>query len=207
MAPVDFKRKLTALLCAEIKAYSRPMSEYEVVAPRICQRHHGIVMIPDLMGEENDTDVRALTIFQELIVTIIQKHQGKMADSIKDNLLAEFSRVEDAIQCAAEIQQVLRGKNVQFPEHPRIKFRIGINLGEIMEGGGWIYEDGVIATQIINIADEGGICISESVHKQIGNKLPYKYEFLGEYKIEKTTKPVRVYRAQIEAEPPVSRKK
>jgi adenylate cyclase len=115
--------------------------------------------------------------------------------------MAEFASVVDAVQCAVEIQQVLRAKNALLPENRRMEFRIGINLGDVIEEGERIYGDGVnIAARLEGLAEAGGICISGSAYEQIENKLPLRYEYLGEHEVKNIARPVRVYRAQIEPE-------
>jgi adenylate cyclase len=115
--------------------------------------------------------------------------------------LAEFASVVDAVQCAVEIQQVLRAKNALLSEDRRMEFRIGINLGDVIEEGDSIYGDGVnIAARLEGLAEPGGICISGSAYEQIENKLPLRYDYLGEHEVKNITKPVRVYRAQVESE-------
>jgi len=103
-----------------------------------------------------------------------------------------------------EIQQVLRAKNAVLPETRRMEFRLGINLGDVIEEGDSIYGDGVnIAARLEGLAEAGGICISGSAYEQIENKLPLRYEYLGEHEVKNIAKPVRVYRAKIEpGEPP-----
>ena len=118
-----------------------------------------------------------------------------------DSVLAEFASVVDAVQCGVEIQQVLRAKNALLPENRRMEFRIGINLGDVIEEGDTIYGDGVnIAARLEGLAEAGGICISESAYQQIENKLPLRYDYLGEHAVKNIAKPVRVYRARIEPE-------
>jgi TolB-like protein/cytochrome c-type biogenesis protein CcmH/NrfG len=105
-----------------------------------------------------------------------------------------------------EIQQVLRAKNAMLPENRRMEFRIGINLGDVIEEEDSIYGDGVnIAARMESLAEAGGICISESAYQQIENKLPLRYDYLGEHAVKNIAKPVRVYRAQIEPEAVPSR--
>jgi TolB-like protein len=117
-------------------------------------------------------------------------------DSTGDNLLAEFASVVDAVQAAVEIQQVLKAKNSLLPENRRMEFRIGINLGDVIEEGERIFGDGVnIAARLEGIAEAGGICISGSAFEQIENKLPLHYDYLGEHEVKNITRPVRVYRA------------
>jgi len=175
MTPHDLKRKLTAILSADVKGYSL------------------------LMGDDEEWTVRTLNVYKEVIRSLVGQHRGRVVDSPGDNLLAEFASVVDAVQCAVEIQQVLRAKNALLPENRRMEFRIGINLGDVIEEGDAIYGDGVnIAARLEGLAEAGGICLSESAYQQIENKLPLRYRYVGEHKVKNIAKPVRVYRAQIE---------
>ena len=178
MATEKFKRKLTAILSADVKGYSR------------------------LMGTDEESTVRTLQAYREVIAGSIQHHRGRIVGTAGDSVLAEFASVVDAVQCAVEIQQVLRAKNALVPENRRMEFRIGINLGDVIEEGDTIYGDGVnIAARVEGLAEAGGICISESAYQQIENKLPLRYDYLGEHEVKNIAKPVRVYRVQIEVEP------
>src|SRR5512136_2023845 len=177
MTTQEVKRKLTAILSADVKGYGR------------------------LMGEDEEWTVRTLSAYREIMRGLIQQHRGRVVDAPGDNVLAEFASVVDAVQCAVEIQQVLRAKNAMLPENRRMEFRIGINLGDVIEEGEQIYGDGVnIAARLEGLAEAGGICISESAYQQIENKLPLRYEYLGEHQVKNIAKPVRAYRAQIESE-------
>jgi len=179
-----FKRKLTAILSADVEGYSR------------------------LMGEDEDATIRTLTAYRELMSTLIQKHRGRVVDSPGDNLLAEFLSVVDAVRCAVEIQEELRVRNAELPENRRMVFRIGINLGDVVEEGDRIYGDGInIAARVEGIAEGGGICISGTVYDSIKNKLSLGYESLGEHTVKNIKEPVRVYRMRIgpEAATPVVR--
>jgi class 3 adenylate cyclase/tetratricopeptide (TPR) repeat protein len=173
----EVKRKLTVILSADVKGYSR------------------------LMGEDEEWTVHTLNTYKGMMRGIIQQHRGRIVDALGDNVLAEFASVVDAVQCAVEIQQVLRAKNAMLPESRRMEFRIGINLGDVIEEGNAIYGDGVnIAARLEGLAEAGGICISGSAFEQIENKLPLRYKYLGEHQVKNIVKPVRVYRAQIEPE-------
>jgi len=173
MTAEKFKRKLTAILSADVKGYSR------------------------LMGADEEATVLTLQEYKEVMGSSIQHHRGRVVGSV----LAEFGSVVDAVQCAVEIQQVLRAKNALLPETRRMDFRIGINLGDVIEEGEQIYGDGVnIAARVEGLAEAGGICISGSAFEQIENKLPLRYDYLGEHEVKNIAKPVRVYRAQIESE-------
>jgi adenylate cyclase len=176
--PTDqLKRKLAAILCADVKGYSR------------------------LMGEDEEWTNRTLNAYKEVMGSLIQQHQGRVVDTAGDSVLAEFGSVVDAVQCAVEIQQVLKAKNAVLPETRKMDFRIGINVGDVIEEGDSIYGDGVnIAARLEGLADAGGICISESAYQQIENKIPLRYDYLGEHEVKNIAKPVRVYRARIEPE-------
>jgi len=177
MAIGGVKRKLTAIFSADVKGYSR------------------------LMGEDEAATVHTLTAYRQIMASLIEQYRGRVVDSPGDNLLAEFSSVVDAVQCAVEIQQVLKAKNAELPENRRMEFRIGINLGDVIEEEERIYGDGVnIAARVEGLAEAGGICISGSAHEQIKNKLALGYEYLGEHTVKNIAEPVRVYRTQIEPE-------
>ncbi|HEV8716904.1 MAG TPA: adenylate/guanylate cyclase domain-containing protein, partial [Candidatus Binatia bacterium] len=134
-----------------------------------------------------------------VIDTLIQQYQGRVVGSAGDSVLAEFVSVVDAVQCAVEIQHALRAKNTELPEHRRMEFRIGINLGDVMVEGEQIYGDGVnIAARLEALADGGSICVSGVVHDQVKNKLTLTYEDLGEQQVKNIAEPVRVWRIQAE---------
>jgi TolB-like protein/class 3 adenylate cyclase/TolA-binding protein len=169
------KRKISAIFSADVEGYSR------------------------LMGEDEELTVRTLTAYREIMASLIQQYRGRVIDSPGDNLLAEFSSVVDAVQCGVEIQQVLKARNAGLPENRRMQFRIGVNLGDVIEEGERIYGDGVnIAARVEGLAEKGSICISGSAYEQIKNKLALGYEYLGEHKVKNIAEPVRVYKAQIE---------
>jgi adenylate cyclase len=177
MKEEDFKRKLAAILSIDAKGYSRLMSEDEVAT------------------------VRTLTVYREVMANFIQKYRGRVVDSPGDNLLAEFSSVVDAVQCAVEIQQELKARNVELPENRRMEFRIGVNLGDVIHEGERIYGHGVnIAARVEGLAEAGGICISGTVYDSVENKLPLKYEYLGEHVVKNIVRPVHVHRILMEHE-------
>ena len=174
MTQEGYKRKLTAILSADVEGYSR------------------------LMGEDEDATIRTLTTYRELMTTLIQKHRGRVVDSPGDNLLAEFLSVVDAVRCAVEIQEELRVRNAELPENRRMHFRIGINLGDVVQEEERIYGDGInIAARVEGLAEGGGICISGTVYDSIKNKLSLSYESLGEHTVKNITEPVRVYRMRV----------
>ena len=118
-----------------------------------------------------------------------------MVDATGDNLLSEFTSVVDAVNCAVEIQREVAERNAELPENRRMQFRIGINLGDVVEEGERIYGDGVnIAARMEGLADGGGVCISGTVYDAIENKIGLEYEYLGEQEVKNIPKPIRAYR-------------
>ncbi len=171
MTAKEVKRKLAAILSADVKGYSR------------------------LMGADEEGTLRTLTAYREVMATLIQQHRGRVVNAPGDALLAEFESVVDAVKSAVEIQRELAKRNADLPTDRRMEYRIGINLGDVMVDGESIYGDGVnIAARIESLADGGGICISGTVYDQIENKLTLGYEYLGEQAVKNIAKPVRVYR-------------
>jgi class 3 adenylate cyclase len=177
MATEDFKRKLTAILSADVEGYSR------------------------LMREDEAATVRTITAYRKVISSVIQKHRGRVVDSPGDNILAEFASVVDAVQGAVEIQEELRIRNAELPEDRRMEFRIGVNLGDVIDEEGRIYGDGVnVAARVEGLAEAGGICVSGTAFDQIEDKLPLGYEYLGEQSVKNIPKPVRIYKALMDPE-------
>jgi len=126
---------------------------------------------------------------------LIQQYRGRLVDATGDNLLAEFTSVVDAVNCAVEIQRDLAERNAELPENRRMQFRIGVNLGDVVEEGERIYGDGVnIAARLEGLAEGGGICLSGTVYDAIEAKIGLEYEYLGEQEVKNIDKPVRAYR-------------
>ena len=124
-------------------------------------------------------------------------------DSPGDNLLAEFSSAVDAVQCAVEIQKQLNKENERLVEDKKLKFRIGVNIGDIVQDGDRIYGSGVnVAARIEGIADPGGICVSRSVYNQVKDKLDFTFEYVGEHEVKNIKEPVRVYKILLESDLP-----
>ena len=164
------KRKLTAILSADVKGYSH------------------------LMQDDEEATVRTITAYREVMTNLIQGHDGRVVDAKGDNVLAEFPSVVDAVRCGVEIQKELKVRNDGLPENRKMAFRIGINLGDVIEEGDTIYGDGVnIAARLEGLAEGGGICISGTAFDHIGKKLPIGYEYLGEQTVKNIEKPVRAY--------------
>ena len=148
MAQQGFKRKLTAILSADVIGYSR------------------------LMRDDEEATVRDLASHRILIAEIIQQQHGRVVDSPGDNILAEFASVVDAVNGAIRIQDRIKNSNTNIPDDRRMEFRIGINLGDVIEEKERIYGDGVnIAARVEGLAAAGGISISGTVYEHIKDKL------------------------------------
>ena len=175
MGQEDFKRKLTAILSADVVSYSR------------------------LMGDDESATVKTLEIYKGVMSSLIKQHRGRVVDSPGDNLLAEFGSVVDAVQCAVSIQKELQTRNVELSENRKMEFRIGINLGDVIEEQDRIYGDGVnIAARLEALADPGGICISKTAFDYIENKLPFGYRFIGEQTVKNIARPIGAYKVLME---------
>src|SRR5512139_3213302 len=173
MTNQEVKRKLKAILNADVKGYSR------------------------LMGEDEKGTVRTLNAYKEVMTKFIQQHRGRVVDATGDNVLAEFGSVVGAV----EIQKELRTRNAELSENRRMEFRIGVNLGDVIEDGEQILGDGVnIAARLESLSEAGGICISGTAFDQVKNKLSLGYKYLGEQTVKNISEPVRVYRVLIEPE-------
>jgi len=164
-------RRLTAILAADVAGYSR------------------------LMGaDEEGTHHRLRAHFVELVEPKISEHNGRTVKNTGDGLLAEFASVVEAVRCAAEIQRGMVDRELEVPDERRIRFRIGINLGDVIVENDDIFGDGVnVAARLEALAEPGGICISRTVRDQVRDKLPYSFEDLGEKSVKNIARPVRVY--------------
>jgi adenylate cyclase len=175
MGPDAFKRKITAIMSADVVGYSK------------------------LMGDDEAATVKTLELFKSVMSSLISQHRGRVIDSPGDNMLSEFESVVDAVQCAVAIQKELKSRNSELPENRIMQFRIGINLGDVIHEGDRIYGDGVnIAARLESLADPGGICVSKTAFDHIETKLPLGYEFLGDQEVKNITRPVGAYRVLME---------
>ena len=171
------QRQLKAIFSADVKDYSRLMTEDELWT------------------------IKTINRFRGLISSHVERYSGRVVDSPGDNILAEFGSVVNAVECAMAIQEDLGVRNNLLPENRRMEYRIGVNLGDVVIERGRIYGDGVnIAARIENLSDPGGIGISGTVYDQIENRLPLEYEFIGERLVKNIRKSVRVYRIIIKKE-------
>jgi adenylate cyclase len=154
-----------------------------------------VVGYSKLMGDNEAATVQTLEAYKSVMSTLIDQHRGRVIDSPGDNMLSEFASVVDAVQCAVAIQKELNSRNAELPENRKMRFRIGINLGDVIQEEDRIYGDGVnIAARLEALADPGGICVSKTAFDHIETKLPLGYEFLGEQEVKNIAKPVGAYR-------------
>ena len=171
MADNVTQRRLTAILSADVKGYSK------------------------LMGEDDESTVATLTAYRKIIANAIQTHQGRVVDTPGDNILAEFGSAINAVKSAIVIQSTLEIENRKLPENRRMIFRVGINMGDILHKDDCIYGDGVnVAARIESLSDAGGICISRGVFDQVKRKIRQGFEYLGEHTVKNISEPIRIYR-------------
>lgn len=170
MDPPGLKRRLTCILATDAVGYSRLVNEDETGALRILAAHRAV------------------------IDGIIAYHDGRIANTAGDSVLAEFGSVVEGVRCAVEIQDALKTRNESLPETQRMHFRIGINLGEVVVKGDDLLGDGVnVAARLQSIAEPGGILVSSSVYDQITGKLDLGFEDMGEQALKNIARPIRAF--------------
>ena len=169
-------RKLAAILSADAVGYSR------------------------LMQADEPATVETLNAYRAAMRRVIERHKGRVVNAPGDALLAEFASVVEAVAAAVEIQQALEGRNMELAPDRRMYFRIGVNLGDVIEqDDGTIYGDGVnIAARMEALAEGGGVCVSSTVFDAVEGKLALGFDFLGEQQVKNIARPVRVYRVRTE---------
>jgi adenylate cyclase len=176
MSGDEGERKLAAILSADVAGYSR------------------------LMQDDERATVRTLTEYRQVFFDHVARHRGRVVDAPGDNLLAEFASPVEAVAAASEVQAELARRNGGLPEHRRMHFRIGINLGDVLEKDGALYGDGVnVAARLESLAEPGGLLISEAVHMQVEGKLHAAFAFIGEQQVKNIAKPVRAWRVEARA--------
>src|SRR5712672_2420433 len=185
MTTMASTRRLTAILAADVAGYSR------------------------LMGaDEEGTHERLKSHRRELVDPKIKEHQGRIVKTTGDGLLVEFESVVDAMRCAAEVQRGMIDREPEASEERRIRFRIGVNLGDVIAEDGDIFGDGVnVAERLESLAEPGGIYVSRTVRDHVRDKLPYPFEDMGEQSLKNIARPVRIYalRSEAVADLPASR--
>jgi class 3 adenylate cyclase/TolB-like protein len=171
MTTTTATRRLAAILAADVVGYSR------------------------LMGaDEEGTHERVQAHLRELVDPKIREHHGRIVKTTGDGVLAEFASVVDAVRCAGEIQRAMADRDLDLAEERRLRFRIGVNLGDVIADNGDIYGNGVnIAVRLEGLAAPGSICVSGTVRDHIGDRLPYAFEDMGEQSVKNIARPVRVY--------------
>ena len=171
MIEESLKRKLTAILSADVVGYSR------------------------LMGDDEESTIRTLTNYRSVITSLIQQHRGRVVDAPGDNLLAEFTSAVQAVTGAVEIQRELAERNVELSDERKMHFRIGVNVGDVVEEDGRIYGDGVnIAARIQEAAESDSVFISQSLFEQVKRQAPYRFEDLGPHSLKNISEEIRLYK-------------
>jgi adenylate cyclase len=167
--PVE--RKLTAILAADVAGYSR------------------------LMGADEVGTLGRLTVCRAIVDELIATYRGRIFNTAGDSVVADFASAVDAVECAVAVQEALAGENVTQPDAERMQFRIGVHVGDVIVQGNNLLGDGVnIAARLEALAEPGGICISGTVHDQIGTKLPVSFVELADPQMKNIAQPVRAYR-------------
>src|SRR3989454_2603231 len=182
--PVRVERRLAAILAADVAGYSRLIE-----------------------ADEEGTLRRLKSLRAEVIDLKIAEHRGRIVKTTGDGLLVEFASVVDAMRCAAEVQRGMIDREPEATDARQIRFRIGVNLGDVIAEGGDIFGDGVnVAARLEALAEPGGICISGTVRDHVRDKLPFQFEDTGEQSVKNIARLVRVYALRLEAvaELPVS---
>jgi adenylate cyclase len=179
MAECSSRRKLAAILSADMVGYSR------------------------LMAANEAATVQGLKSCRDIVARLVAGHSGRVVNAPGDALLAEFPSAVEAVQAAIEIQKSVEGQNIELEPERRMQFRIGVNLGDVIEDtDGTIYGDGInIAARMEALAEGGGVCISSIVYDAVEGKLACGFDFLGEQQVKNIAKPVRVYRVRSDIKP------
>jgi len=164
------ERKLSTILSADVAEFSR------------------------LMGEDEEQTLRVFRGHKKVFESVVAMHNGRIFNTAGDAILAEFPSAVEAVRCATDIQAALRTRNDQLPPNRQVRFRIGINLGDILIQGQDLMGDGVnVAARLQTAAEPGGVCISGTVHDQIRNKLSMSFQSLGEMNFKNISQPVRTF--------------
>ena len=171
MAEERVKRKLTTILAADVEGYSR------------------------LMSADEEATLKTLKSYREIIDGLIDKHDGRIFGTGGDSVIAEFGSAVEAVRCAITMQEELRIRNAELADERQMKFRIGINVGDVMVEDDNLYGDGVnVAARLEGVAEAGGICISGSTYQQVKDKLSVGFEDIGLQRVKNMTQPVPAFR-------------
>ncbi|WP_119300287.1 adenylate/guanylate cyclase domain-containing protein [Dongia deserti] len=173
------KRRLTCILCADVKSYTR------------------------LMESDETRTIGTLRQYRAAMDALVERHDGRTINTWGDAVIAEFASVVEAVQCAIEVQRELAARNRELPEAEQMWFRIGINLGDVMVENDDLYGEGVnIAARLQELAEPGGILISGSVHDLVRNKLSVGFDYLGQQPVKNVSEPVTSYRIVLDGDAP-----
>lgn len=174
MTTAKVKRKLTTILCADVQGYS------------------------SLMGADEADTLERLRRYRAIMAELFERHEGRKVNTWGDAVIAEFPSVVEAVRCGVEIQDALSAENRDLPDGRQMWFRIGINLGDVMEDGSDLYGDGVnVASRLQSLADAGGIMVSETVYNLTHKQLSFAYDFAGEQKVKGQDQPIAGYRVRM----------
>jgi adenylate cyclase len=177
--PVE--RRLAAILSADVEGYSR------------------------LMHGDEEATLATLSAHRAVLDDLIEQHRGRIANTAGDSVLAEFASVLDAVHCAIEIQEALERANEAQPEGRQMRFRIGINVGDVMIKEGDIFGDGVnVAARLEGLVEGGEICVSRGVRDHLRHRGGMLFEDLGEQRVKNIAHPVRAFRLRLASEGDVS---
>jgi len=148
-----------------------------------------------LMGGDEEATLATLNAYREVIDRIVADHRGRVFGSSGDSAIAEFSSPVEAVRCAVEIQQEIEAHNANLPKDRRMRFRIGINLGDVMAEGDNLFGDGVnVAARLEALCESGGVALSGNVHEHVQGKLDERFEDAGEHELKNIARPIRVWR-------------
>jgi adenylate cyclase len=174
MTAKKIKRKLTTIFCADVQSYSSMMATDEADTLGRLQRYRGIMS------------------------DLFERHEGRKVNTWGDAVIAEFSSVVEAVRCGVEIQDAIGAENSDLPKARQMWFRIGINLGDVMEDGTDLYGDGVnVAARLESLAEAGGIMVSETVYNLTNRHLAFGYDFAGEQMVKGLDTPIAGYRVRM----------
>lgn len=174
LVPSKVKRKLTTILCADVQGYST------------------------LMGSDEADTLARLQRYRAIMAELFERHDGRKVNTWGDSVIAEFPSVVEAVRCAVEIQDAVGAENRDLPTEKQMLFRIGINLGDVMQDGSDLYGDGVnVAARLESLADAGGIMVSETVYDLTHRQLSFAYDYAGEQQVKGQDQPIAGYRVRM----------
>src|SRR5262249_3114968 len=175
MDETQVERRLAAILVADIAGYSR------------------------LMAEDEAATVAAIKGHQAVVLPMVEAHGGRIQDTAGDGILAEFRSVQQAVECAVALQRTMAERNAAVPPARQMRFRIGINFGDVMSDSTRVYGDGLnIAARIQALAEPGGICVTALGRDEVGARTSLAFEDLGAQNLKNIPRPVRVFRVRLD---------